>query len=109
MKIIALLMLLSGAALADRLEYVDRDKDTGAAQVEHARGRQSVKEGDDIPGWGRVHKIDEQSIQVVRLLTDAERQARKARGQVPVNAEVFVVPRRDQHSVPVTPPNQESP
>jgi hypothetical protein len=103
MKAFAIVLLLSGAALADRLEYVGRDKDTGAAQVEHAQGKQSVQVGDDIPGWGRVKSVDDTALHVVRQLTDAEREARKAKGQMPVNAELMIVPRRDTHTVPIAP------
>src|SRR5881392_4132079 len=105
MKIIGLLLLLSGAAMADRLEYVGRDKDTGAAQVEHARGKQTVNVGDEIPGWGRVHALDDLSLQVLRFLTDEEREARQAKGQVPVKAVVTIVPRRESQTLPVTPSN----
>ena len=105
MKTLAIFLLLSGAAMADRLEYVGRDKDTGAAQVEHARGKQVVQVGDEIPGWGRVQSVDDVTLHVVRQLTDAEREARKAKGQMPVNAELMIVPRRDTHTVPLAPSN----
>ena len=104
MKIIGLLMLLSGAAMADRLEYLGRDKGTGAAQVQHAQGKQSVQEGDEIPGWGRVQHVDDEALHLVRKLTDAEKEARRAKGQVPADDQELIVPRSDLQTVPVTPP-----
>jgi hypothetical protein len=104
MKPIAFLaaLLLSGTALADKLDYVGQDKTTGAAWVEHGQGKQAVLVGDEIPGWGRVKSVDERELRVVRQLTDAERAALRARGLVPVAAEEMIVPRRDLRSVPVS-------
>ena len=100
MKLMIAMLLLSGAAFADKLEYVGRDE-TGAAVVEHSKGRQSVNVGDEIPGFGKVKSVDERELRVMRQLSDDERAARKARGQVPVAAEVRIVPRRDLSSLPV--------
>lgn len=100
--LVFLAFFLSGAAFADKLEYLSRDKNSGAAQVQHAGGKQSVQVGDEIPGWGRVHQVDDDAIQVVRKLSDAEKQARRDKGQLPVDAELKIVPRRDQRTVPVT-------
>ena len=105
MKIAIALLLFSGAALADRLEYVGRDE-TGAAVVEHSKGKQSVNVGDEIPGFGKVKSVDERELRVVRQLTDEERAALKARGLMPVAVELMIVPRRDLNSMPVPIPTK---
>lgn len=99
--ILAAALLLAGAAFADKLEYVDRDAATGAALVEHGQGKQAVREGDEIPGWGRVKSVDERELRLERRLTDAEREALRKKGALPVATEEIIVPRRDLRTVPV--------
>jgi hypothetical protein len=105
MRFAIALVLFSFGALADRLEYVGRDP-SGAAVVKHAQGRQTVNVGDDIPGFGKVKSVDERELRVVRVLTDAERAALKARGLLPAAAELMIVPRRDLNSLPIPIPTR---
>jgi hypothetical protein len=93
-------LLLAALLAAPNLSYLSRDKDTGAARVEHAQGRQTVKEGDEIPGWGKVTHIDDAEMRVERQLSDEERAALQKRGAVPVQAEEIIVPRRDRQAMP---------
>ena len=96
------ILLLPAAAPADKLEYEAHDRRAGAAQVRHARGSQAVKEGDEIPGWGRVKSFDDRELRLVRRLSDEERASLRQRGLLPVAAEEIIVPLRDAQTVPVT-------
>jgi len=87
-------MLGSGApARAQELRYSGKVADgTNRGRVHWQGEDYSVREGDDIPGWGRVKAVTEEALVVSRRLTDAEKQAREAEGLLVVDIQEVRVP-----------------
>lgn len=90
----AVMLGSAGPAPAAELRYSGKAPDgTNRGRV-HWQGQDyNVREGDEIPGWGRVKTVSEEALVVSRALTDAEKQAREAEGRLVVDIEEVRVPK----------------
>jgi hypothetical protein len=89
--LIATFALLLGSAAPEPgpgLRYWGRlSDDTNRGRIQYKGQYYNVREGDEIPGWGRVKAVTARSLVVRRTLTEAEKQAREARGLLAIDVQ----------------------
>jgi hypothetical protein len=82
--LIATFAFLLGSAAPEpvqSLRYWGRLPDgTNRGRIQYNGQYYNVREGDEIPGWGRVKAVSARSLVVRRTLPEAEKQAREAQG-----------------------------
>lgn len=76
--------LLSVSALeAQELRYWGKASGARTGRIELQPGQYyEVKEGDEIPGWGRVKEIGDRSLIVEQALTEADQESLRRQGML---------------------------
>jgi hypothetical protein len=92
------LVLSAGATrvCAEPLKYLGKHPADPAQGVVEQNGVQySVAPGSDVPGWGQVREIADDTLVIDRHLTDAEKDDLRARGAQVYDISRVRVPRED--------------
>jgi hypothetical protein len=91
-----LCFMFVGELSARELRYLGKKPAENRGWIEMERGHYyEVGEGDMIPGWGRVKKLDDYSIVLERALTELEKESMRSRGSLAYDVLEIEIPRED--------------
>jgi hypothetical protein len=93
--VLAVAGVLAPGAFAEPLKYLGKYPDQARGVIEQNGVQYDVQPGTDVPGWGQVQAVGDESLVIDHHLSDAEKDDLRTRGAEVYDISRVRVPRED--------------